>query len=245
VARRYVHDGLSRNLIEEVDGLGFVTSAEYDGYGNRITRTDRLGNSEAWRYNTFGQPTEHTDQEGRIRTWRYDARGNLLAELAVVDGRQEILREYRYDARGNRTESREYLETGGATPLVARFEYDPDGIALVRTVDPAGAAVRFSNDALGRPYRTETERTLSSGGVEYLSAELSYDALDRVVRTVDPARTATRRISTRTGSSRSARSSCPYGCRADQAQRVDAQHAYDAADAGEETRVFPSLRNSR
>jgi RHS repeat-associated protein len=190
VVREYGYDtaqaSRQHDRILEVDGFGLETEAAYDGDGNMTSRTDRLGNTETWSHDPFGQPTRHVDRRGNERRWEYDARGNLLRELAELDGALRVLREHAYDARGNRTQTIEHLAATGGTRRT-RFFYDPTGTALVRSVNAFGHETRFETDALGRPIATITTRTGPGGTPETIRTETVYDRLDRVVAQTDAA----------------------------------------------------------
>jgi len=188
--REFDFDAERRERTAERDAFGRETTASYDTSGNLVSRTDRLGSTEAWTYNAFGQRTSHTDRRGSRREWHYDARGNLLRELAEVDGELTLLREHRYDAHGNRIETVRHNDPeGDPAPTRTRFEYGAEGVGLVRAVDGLGKIVRFENDPLGRPIRVEKDRTVVLDGQEGLRPvrlEIAYDALDRTVSMTDP-----------------------------------------------------------
>ncbi len=190
VVREYEFDG-RRNRVAEIDGLGFRTEAVYDDRGNMLRRTDRLENDETWTYNAFGQTSSHHDRDGRMQRLEYDSAGNLVAELAHVDGRFETLRELRYDERGNPIETVEYTEPGRAGARLSRLEIQRVNsvpIALKRRTDALGNSVYFSPDALGRPTGQRTIRsTRTQPATETVATETSYDRLDRPMTVTDPA----------------------------------------------------------
>jgi RHS repeat-associated protein len=186
----YVFDDSKRERVAEYDPFGNEMTATYDADGNLESRTNRLGETESWTYNSFGQPTSHTNFVGDVREWEYDARGNLLRELAEVDGELTLLAEHRYDARGNRIETIAHSDPeGGTAPTRTRVEYDSEGVGIVRMVDALGKIVRFETDALGRPTRVERDRTVEHGPMKILrpvSVEIVYDEQDRAVAVAEP-----------------------------------------------------------
>lgn len=197
VVREYDYEEGTHNRLSEWDGLGHETAATYveAGYpdrGNITSRTDRMGVSESWEYeNPFSLPTKHTDRREKVREWEYDATGNLTHEYAEVNGSPRVLlREHEYDSWGNRTATIVYPSEDGKNPRVTRFDYAPNGVDLLRTVDAMGHETRFTLDELGRPIATETTRSVP-GEIhpEVIRTEAVYDELGRAIQAIDVAGT--------------------------------------------------------
>lgn len=157
--RRYVLNR-ARQVVQEIDPLGRVTTQQWDRYRRLLSRTDPLGRTTSYTYDEDGNlveivrpdgarttatynelrlPTTITDPDGGVRRLAYDECGNLVA---VTDPTGATTR-YTY-SRGGRV-------TGATDPLGNhyRIETNPAGLP-VSFVDPAQAITRYERDALGR-----------------------------------------------------------------------------------------------
>ncbi|MEX2205208.1 MAG: DUF6531 domain-containing protein, partial [Myxococcota bacterium] len=238
VATTYEYDGPRREMVAEIDALGFRAELEYDSRGNVTRRKNRLAKSETWTYNTFGQPMSHVDREGRERRFEYDAKGNLLREFATLDGRLDLVRSSTYDARGNPTAMTEYASLGGGDPATTHFEYDSQGVAVRRTVDALGHSVQIEPDALGRPrtFRSVRTRKTDGGSVpETIVTTVEHDDLDRPFQRVDAAGTRGELTYDANGKVVLERTIPPPPA----AARVDAVYRYDDFDRLVEVDQFP------
>jgi RHS repeat-associated protein len=229
----FEYDGPRRERILEIDALGFETGAAYDDDGNRISRTDRTGETESWTYNELGQWLTWTDRRGHTQRRRYGDSGNLLVEYVPLGGREELAREHSYDGWGNRVETLQRFGGSGGEVARTRFEYDADGVAVARVIDPYGHATRITSDALGRPIRVERDRSVPGGGkgvLERVVVESGYDELGRVIATTDPSGLITETEWDANGLVKEVRSVIPDPGAAGPRVRVDASHDYDAMD---------------
>lgn len=170
------------NFIKEVDADGNVKTYKYDQGNNMECRTDALGNSTLYEYNTDGKPTRISDPEGKEVQYDYDADGRLTK---IIDGNgNETLMVYENETSGCA------ICSGGMTgdpakiiyPTFAKeYKYDSRGRKVEeRDVlsDDEAYLTQFGYDASGNL----TSRTDKEGEITIYE----YDALDRLVKVVDP-----------------------------------------------------------
>ncbi len=92
-----------------------------------------------------------------------------------------------YDGFGNRTETTTFTEAASQGERTTVMRYDAAGAALTGLRDAAGHWTQAENDALGRPKRVETTRTVAGQTQpEAIVTTMTYDALGRVVASVAP-----------------------------------------------------------
>ncbi len=225
------YDGPRKEQIEEIDALGFRTTASYDAAGNISRRTDPLGNSETWSWNAFGQLVVRVDQRGNTTQWLYDSAGNPVETRAEVDGQLVTLQEIEYDNHGNAIRTTAHL--GDGRRATTRLLLDANGVAAEQVIDAVGNTVRFTNDALGRPTRVETDRTVEIGGTERrlpVSAETKYDRLDRPYEVTVPGGVTTRTVFDPNGLPTQVSRLVPDPAAPQLVEQVVRQFRYDAMD---------------
>jgi YD repeat-containing protein len=99
------------------DGLGYLTTYQYDPYANLTTLIDAAGSVWTYGYDGDGATRlriRESDPLGRVRRWSYDGDGQLKTE---TDGRG-LVTTYHYDPYGNVVS--QVASDGGVTT----FEYD-------------------------------------------------------------------------------------------------------------------------
>jgi RHS repeat-associated protein len=200
----YVYDARG-NIIAQTNQLGQVTTMAYDANNNKtqqveflngapyatnsyvydtnlnlmVSATDPLGHSETYAYDAFGNLTSSVDARGHGTTNLYDAGGNLIVTL---------------DALGHGTTNlysgSELLGSVDAVGNVTTNYYDPATSYLVSTatLDAQNnllSSNTYAYDANGNRTNSTVWRQVSGG---WTNAETSYvyDALNRVVQTIDP-----------------------------------------------------------
>ncbi len=191
-----------------VDGSGRTTSLGYDDAGRlaRITRPDGSETTARWREGTerveaISTPsgvteTRTTDRAGRItgRSWSVGP-ALVSVERRAYDAAGRLASVWRPRDPTAQAPAPDELCPEGATCL----EYGADGEVSGAT-DPGGRHIAWSRDPTGAlnevtvgRQTTRVERD-AAGRVsavhlgEHPPTRLRHDALDRIVRTVDPAR---------------------------------------------------------
>jgi RHS repeat-associated protein len=181
------------NLIEEslkIDDSKYSRTAyTYDRYGRMLSRTDAEGNKTEFEYrdDAVDKPTTVKDPEGNIFGYRYDGAGRLEAITTsygtVEFGYNEINKKvFIKDAQGG----------------ITYMSYDKMG-NLIRKVLPNGAGKGFDS-GLGIRSGTDSGIGLNkdlkkdSNGINRQSLgkntgnsyDYVYDAMDRLIQTIDP-----------------------------------------------------------
>jgi RHS repeat-associated protein len=163
--------GNQTRKVEEVDEThGVVTEFEYDANQNRtLTRSGEAVNGQ--------QPTNVTRMifdERNLPFRSIEAEGNAAQSTAQSD----------YDGNGNLVRVRTGLEDAPRTVLTT---YDGYG-RVVSSVDPMGNITTSEYDAGSRAIHQRTDGELndvpgSAGNVRLRESFLTYDAMNRLVRT--------------------------------------------------------------
>ncbi|MBN8514977.1 DUF6531 domain-containing protein [Accumulibacter sp.] len=168
----YDADGRPLSLI---DPNGLVTTFSYDVRG-RLTGYSVGGESTALTTDAAGLLTRVTFPDGSFLAYTYDAAHRLQE---ITDALGNSLR-YTLDAAGNRI-AEERRDPGGALSQTRGRVYD----ALSRLTRELGAQAdllaEYRYDAQGN--RTVTSTPLGTGS---RSTTYAYDALDRIIREIDP-----------------------------------------------------------
>lgn len=187
-------------------GTEVTSAATYDGFGNLLTQTDPLGNVTEYdydpTYSLFPVKVTNALLQETDTTWNFTcAKPDTITDpngLATSVDYDTFCREIRRDLPGG--DYREFLYVSVGTPTAQYIE--------VQRPAPAGEIwARQYADGLGRTYRTssrgpstadiETRTTYTLRGTPatesrpffagspYYGVTHTYDALDRVVRTVE------------------------------------------------------------
>src|SRR4051794_667174 len=198
----YSYDA-KQNLTQRSDPGGDITRYEYDGFGNRTTRTVFLDAADLntaakqqvtlYSYDAFGNNSRTLDAEGAATVRTFDHFGNVLTStdgrggvttntyyadnrlLSTVDPEGHVTVNA-YDAVGNR------ISTTDASGHTMSFVFDRNNL-LITTIDPASDAARSRNttfryDILGN----STEVTDAEGR----KSLYSYDARRQLVDVASP-----------------------------------------------------------
>lgn len=176
---RYAYNSLG--LVTEVRGprtdVADVTRFDYDAQGNLVSITNALNQvTRITAYDSHGLPLSMTDPNGVAGQLAYDARGRLIR--MTVDGRTVS---YHYDNTGKLTQ---IVFADGSTQSYA---YDA-AYRLTQVTDALGNRMRYTFDAASNPIKTEL---LDANGNLVASTSRVYDALGRVIRSVDANNQAT------------------------------------------------------
>ena len=188
----YAHDGRG-NIVSITDSYGVRTTYAYDELNRVIRTTDASGNETHYRYDRKDRLTEVVCPEGSTRRYSYGAGGkveraedfdgtvttvtyNELNRPQVLTDKEGRQTKRRYDLMWNLSEE---ISPAGT---VTRYTYDEDNrlckAALYRAEgEEPVKEVRYCYDAAGNLTLIETNGEPT--------AAYEYDALNRVVRSVD------------------------------------------------------------
>ncbi|WP_257162121.1 DUF6531 domain-containing protein [Corynebacterium cystitidis] len=173
---RYTAEGWP---IEVIHQDGTTQRAEFDGEGNRVTRTNELGNTATTKYTALDKPYSLTDESGAVT--RIDYNTQLEPVLFTnADGRTW---EFRYDLDGRCVGQTDFngvttnvVASGkgseiSVSPVGEKHSYFDAGGKLLREIE-AGQTTSYEYDFLGRTSAIVTDLT---------RLEYEYDdAFDRV-----------------------------------------------------------------
>ena len=207
----YSYDALGR-VTQTVDNLGNTYKYKYDAYNNVTEVVDPIDNKVTNVYDACGRLSSSTDANGNKSLFEYDANGNCIKKtdpnglvtvidydsrnrpVTVTTGDHSV--SYEYDALGRVTKytdeegnefRTEYDHLGNITGVIdskgnviLRTEYDAAGNAA-KTTDALGVLTQNTYDVSGNL----TSSVNSAGLPTQIETTYSYDALDRLISTVD------------------------------------------------------------
>jgi YD repeat-containing protein len=164
----FVYDGNDR-LVKTTDPLGGEVSTTYSPDGQRLTQTDAVGSTTTFAYDTDGRLTSITDPVGNVTALEYGTQNSGLAGLLVATDYPTYREEYKIDPRGRRTQTIQVLPATQDTMevrLTTTTGYDAAGNRSA-TIDPAGRATLYRYDALSRLIETvDPEAGLTAYGYD-------------------------------------------------------------------------------
>ncbi len=163
------------NPLSITDPLGHTQRFTYDAADNVLTETDPLAHPVTYTYNSRNQELTRTDPLGGTIRRAYDAKGNVVTLTDVLGHATG----YTYDDRGN------LLTTVDPLGTTSTFEYDASGRQL-GAIDPLGHVTTYGYDASGNRASETRTRTTAGGAIEVVRTTYVYDALNRLVQTVQP-----------------------------------------------------------
>ncbi len=180
----YPNNDNDENPVVNIDGEDMrmlYTITLYDEFNNTVLSQDIDGNVTEYTYNEFQQPRTITDPKSRITEYYYDSTGNLTRIRSPEPG---AYTHFTYDENGNVKSTENALSQG------TEQTYDDYGY-LVEQEDILGNVTTYINDLLGRQTEMHTSRTpapWNPNGTadEEIVTKTFYDALGRVVRSIDP-----------------------------------------------------------
>ncbi len=105
-------------VLSTTDALGNTTYFTYDRYGNLLTTTDAQGNTTRNTYNQNGLLTATTDALGNVTSYAYDNHGNMTA---VTDSNGNVVSTFVYDGKN------QLLATTDINGNSRYFTYDASG----------------------------------------------------------------------------------------------------------------------
>jgi RHS repeat-associated protein len=151
----YAYDQNTFGITSVTDPLGYISTATYDGAGNRLTATDPANHQQSWTYNALNEVLTATDPAGTTTTYAYDTSGNPLGVSTPLTGTSQ-------------TATTTYGHADTAHPGDITTITDPNGHtttlthtgtgALASSTDPLGNATSFTYDVLGRRLTTVSPR---------------------------------------------------------------------------------------
>jgi YD repeat-containing protein len=195
---------LNGNVIAQTNALGQVTTMAYDQNNNKtnqivwlgnqpyatnsylydatnnlLTSTDPLGHTNRFSYNNFCQVTTSADALGNITANSYDNNGELLSTINALG-----------DTNYNSYNGGLLVGSSDALGTITTNYYDPATGYLIgtATLDSGGnilSSNTFASDANGNRTNSTAWR-LVKGSWTNATTIYTYDAMNRVVQTVDP-----------------------------------------------------------
>lgn len=177
VVTEYSYDALNR-LIQITDGEGNRVSYQYDERDHLLSETNPEGDVRKYVYDVSGRPVQIEDFDGGIVAFSYNAMGK--PEILTDKEGRETKRTYDLSGRIEK----EVSPTGRTTI----YQYDRDGrLVQIRRVaseqeEESKNVTDLVYDPVGNLLRVKT-----GDGQEIMSeTSYEYDALNRVVTTIDP-----------------------------------------------------------
>ncbi|MCX7749287.1 MAG: DUF6531 domain-containing protein, partial [Clostridia bacterium] len=191
----------SGNVLEEKFPSGYTVWNEYDSRGN-LTKTSTTGGAETlytydekgnlleesvkideglysrivFTYDTWGRMLTRTDAEGNTTVFEY-AHPHIKKPTAVKDPEGNIFG-YKYDGAGR-------LES--ITTAYGTVEFGYNEINKKTFIkDAQGAITRMSYDKMGNLIRKVLPNAAGTGLREEKGYHYIYDAMDRLIQTIDP-----------------------------------------------------------
>lgn len=165
-------------VVREIDPLSNITSYAHDEKGNQTAVTNALGQVTQLAYNSFSQVLSVVDPLGHGVTNAYDAQGNLTNAVDALGHATTLV----YDSLGRIASQRD------ATGALTTNRYDLMGNLTNVVTTGAGGASNFTSyafDVNGNRTNEVSVRTLPGGAKQSATNSFVYDALNRVVMTLD------------------------------------------------------------
>jgi len=171
----YAYDQNTFGITSVTDPLGHVSTATYDGAGNRLTATDPANHQQSWTYNTLNQATTATNAAGTVTTYSYDTAGNPLSvEVPLVGTSQTAYTSYAHTDADHPGDVTAITGPDGHTSTLTHTKTG----ALASSTDPLGNTTSFTYDALGRRLTTISPRGNTTTN--------AYDAAGHLSTVTDP-----------------------------------------------------------
>ena len=171
----YAYDQNTFGITSVTDPLGHISTATYDGAGNRLTSTNPASRQQSWTYNALNEVLTATDAAGTVTTYSYDAAGNPLSVSTPLTGTSQ-------------TVTTSYVHTDTTHPGDVTAITGPDGHTttlthnstggLASSTDPLGNTASFTYDVLGRRVTTVSPRGNTTTN--------SYDTAGHLSTVTDP-----------------------------------------------------------
>jgi RHS repeat-associated protein len=180
---------LNRNLAETIDGRGFETNYQYDGFDRKIEIIDAAGNQTISHYDPVGNviSTSTYGHPGGPSPADNSGAGNVLLKQRAFEY-DELSRNYQFDERPVNGSS--FVASGVATvrpPSIATGPLNPGSISTQLIYDRNGRTVQQIEDDLATTavqYDGVNRRVLLTDP-QGNSAAYTYDANSNVVQTVE------------------------------------------------------------
>jgi len=165
-------------LLSTTDALNHRIAYDYDGKGNRTIVVDALNRTNLSAYDAYGNLTGTREPLGNWTTNLFDEFGNLTNSIQKDTNGVTVGQSFSRYAAGLLVETRD-----GSGNTNATFGYDGAG-NLSGTTDARGFSRTFGYDANG--HQTNSSYTWTGpGGSTNVTTQTQYDALGRVIRTID------------------------------------------------------------
>ncbi len=191
-------------LVSQTDTNGNSRTYEYDDKDRLVAQSDELENRTSYVLDENGFPTSVTDARGNTTDSSYDESGNPMSTTDAVGAK--TLYEYhlsaRYDALSLPSMLKKESRSGRGIPftIVTEYEYETADTRVIgdlkrtteKWVDGKGdlapnskpISVCYEYDLNGNRTAEIKSRTCADGSVQYIRTLSTYDAQNRVIRTV-------------------------------------------------------------
>ena len=204
----YAFDALGR-VTTAADPEGFVTTSAYDTDSNLVSQANPIGTGTATASSTYA----------------YDPKGNVLTEIAPVDGALTVTTASSYNAT-NDVLTRSEADSDPALKLVTKYSYDGPGHLL-------GVDVNCTTTGTTPP---STASTCTGAGTADAATNLSttytYTSLNQLQDETDPLGRVTRHTYDANGNETSVIANYMSGQSATNERNVTSGEAYAANQAG-------------
>ena len=173
------------NLISTTDPNGHVSTATWDGRGNKLTATDGLNRTTTYTYDAFNNVTSVTDPLGVATMMTYDTRGLLTGTSRPLVGAVPAASATMGFVR-DATHPGDVVQVIDQLAKTTTLAYNAAG-DLTSSLDPTGAKTTFGYDGISRRASMVSPRGNVAGGSPAMyTTRYTYAPWGAVATVTDP-----------------------------------------------------------